>query len=233
MWIEKIYDLIKTKNNNDWQLLRERLNKIDNDITNNKNATSKNSIYLTQDDAESNLAKLQDKIDRFDLPLLEAAKDFFEQPNAFKTGTGLKNQNIYDLGRYYLDKNKFDNGLFELRYKKNKHLSEIKPIHLTSEMKKIISDMVHTKTFNIDDYHKLNNFDKNTIRLLNNKFGLGININSDNALDKRFEIIKGEILAGNDNLALKREAKQYLLHAMRVGKIPRNVCYDLMMEMDL
>jgi hypothetical protein len=172
--------------------------------------------------------ELKRKLSYFDDNLLIAAYNYI---NPVKAGTGLKT--TYDLGRFYLDKNKFDNGLFELRYKKNKHLGQIKPMHLTNDMKKIVNDMIHKKSFELNDYHKLNNFDKNTIRLLNEKFGLGININSDDSLDKRFDIIRGEITAGNSNLALKKEARSYLIHAMKTGKLPRNVCYDIMMEMDL
>jgi hypothetical protein len=141
--------------------------------------------------------------------------------------------NSYDLGKFYLDKNKFDNDLLELRYKKNKHIAQIKPMYLTGDLKKVVKDLIHNKTLNKTDYEKLSNIDKNTIRALNHKLGFGININHDDTLDKRFEIIRGEILAGNTNLSLKNEAKRYLLHALRIGKLPRNVCYDLMMELDI
>ena len=177
----------------------------------------------------------KDRLKKFNLEELNKIYNYiFNNHPVTKSGTGLTQiKNSYDLGKFYLDKNKFDNDLLELRYKKNKHIAQIKPMYLSGDLKKVVKDLIHNKTINNTDYEKLSNIDKNTIRVLNHKLGFGLNINHDDTLDKRFEIIRGEILAGNTNLSLKKEAKQYLLHALRIGKLPRNVCYDLMMELDL
>jgi hypothetical protein len=202
--------------------------------------TKKHPVMYTYSTAKSNkyYANLNSKLlDEFTQNQLNQIVNWLENREEYAETTGsglkLKSNAIHDLGKYYLEKNKFANNILELRYKKNKHLTEIKPIYLNHLMKSIITDMITKKQFNINDYHKLNEFDKNTVRLLNHKFGLGINVHSNDNLDKRFEIIRGEIDAGNDNKALLREAKTYILHAIRTGKMSRNVGYDLIHELNL
>jgi hypothetical protein len=100
-------------------------------------------------------------------------------------------------------------------------------------MQKIVHDMIGKKTFDQTDYHKLQDTEKHLARNLNQMFGCGVDVHSDDSLDKEFQLCLGELDAGNDSHQLKQKARKYILHAMKTGKFPRNTAYDLICEYGL
>ena len=56
---------------------------------------------------------------------------------------------------------------------------------------------------------------------------------SDDEFNKDFEIVRGEIMAGNDSMLLKKKAKTYLLHAYNMNKISKKDFENIKWEMDL
>jgi hypothetical protein len=136
------------------------------------------------------------------------------------------------VGRYYVDRRKLGKGILDIRYNKNKHLTNIKPQMVSPELKQVIDQLLDNKALDKSAYHKLNPHEQNLVRNLNRMFDVNEDIEDDDSFDERFNIVIGEIRAGNTSAALKQEAKQYILYAMRINKIPRNVGYDLLMEID-
>jgi hypothetical protein len=59
---------------------------------------------------------------------------------------------------------------------------------------------------------------------------LGISVKKDNEDMKRFEIVRGEILAGNDAPQLIKELKHLTLKLIADGKIPKRSAHDLLYE---
>jgi hypothetical protein len=147
-------------------------------------------------------------------------------------GFGLKSFHV-PIGKYYIDKHKLGSGILEIRYAKNRHLTNIKPQMITNNMQKIVHDIIGKKTFDQTDYHKLEHTEKNLARNLNQMFGCGVDVHSDDSLDKEFQLCLGELDAGNDSHQLKQKARKYILHAMKTGKFPRNTAYDLICEYGL
>jgi hypothetical protein len=144
--------------------------------------------------------------------------------------TSLKSHHIL-MGKYYLDRQKLGNGILDIRYARNKHLTKIKPQFVSENMKNVVNKIVDEKKVDKADYHKLNSQEQHLVRNLDQMFELGGVFDDDDSFSERFNIVIGELRAGNTNMALKEEAKKYILHAMRINKIPRNVGYDLMHEL--
>ncbi len=89
---------------------------------------------------------------------------------------------------------------------------------------------------NIDPkiYHKLTPSEKNLVRSVLPYFNVDFDdFDNEDSFNKRFEVIRGEILAGNNSNMLKKEAKQYLLHALNTSKISRHMYINLLQELDL
>jgi hypothetical protein len=137
------------------------------------------------------------------------------------------------LGKYFIDRKKLGNGIFDLRYAKNKHLTNIKPQFVSENLKQVINQILDEKKVSKANYHKLNNHEQHLVRNLNNIFDLGEDLEDDDSYDERFQIVLGELKAGNTSMALKQEAKRYILHAMSIGKLPRNVGMNLLMEFNI
>jgi len=134
------------------------------------------------------------------------------------------------VGKYYVDQQKLGRGILEVRYAKNRHLTNIKPQMISNEMRKVVTDMVNKNSFDPTDYHKLQDTEKHLARGLNQMFGCGVDVHSDDSLDKELQICLGETEAGNNSHQLKQKARKLIMYAIKTGRFPRNVGMDLMYE---
>ena len=78
----------------------------------------------------------------------------------------------------------------------------------------------------MSDYHKLNHQDKHLIQVLAHIFNMNFDPNDD-AFDKEFQIMVGEIRAGNDSKIIKAKVKKYILYAISIGKLSRQSGYNM------
>lgn len=62
---------------------------------------------------------------------------------------------------------------------------------------------------------------------------LGIVRKEDNADMQRFQVVRGEILSGNDAPQLIKELKHLTLKLVTEGKIPKRSAHDLLIEISL
>jgi hypothetical protein len=136
------------------------------------------------------------------------------------------------LGKYYVDRQKLGNGVLDIRYAKNKHLTQIKPQYLSVPMKHVVNRILDEKKIDMGEYHKLNSSEKNLVRNLNDMFEVGTDFEDDDSFTEEFNIVMGSIRAGNTSDLLRQKAKKYILYAMGVGKLPRNVGIDLLHEIN-
>jgi hypothetical protein len=76
------------------------------------------------------------------------------------------------VGKYYVDRQKLGNGILDIRYARNKHLTNIKPQYLGEGLKTVIHKMIDEKTVDKNAYHQLNSQEKHLVRNLNNMFDI-------------------------------------------------------------
>jgi hypothetical protein len=150
-----------------------------------------------------------------------------------KTGSGIevKHQNVN--GKYYIDRSKLKKNVLEIRYVKNRHLIPVKPHVISAKLKNIIENHLQGE-FKASDTYDLSAKEKHLLLMI----APYLNINKDD-LDEndeyhdRFEVIRGSILAGNNNENIKKEARKYLLHAYQTGQINRMTYTTMIEELDL
>lgn len=148
---------------------------------------------------------------------------------------GLKSSNEHKImNKYYVDKYKLNKNILEIRYIKNRHLIPVKSSFISSLFKTMIEDVLNNVKPSFEKYKKLSRIEQNLFKNLIPYLGLDFEDfedDEDNSFSKRFEIIRGEILAGNTNLAIRKEARQYLIHLYQTGKLSRSnyltICDDL------
>ena len=136
--------------------------------------------------------------------------------------------------KYYIDHQKLHNNVLEVRYNKNRHLTNLKSQIIGNGVKKIVLDV--TKTGNIDtaDYHKLQPQEQHLTRTVLNMFGKGHLLNDDDdEYNKQFQIAYDELMAGNNSIQLKQKVKQYIMHGIKIGKIPKHTGYNMLIELSL
>ena len=57
--------------------------------------------------------------------------------------------------------------------------------------------------------------------------------NADEQFNHKFQILLGEYNAGNNSEILRNQLKQYIIHAMKLGIIPRKTGNAVLLEMSL
>ena len=154
------------------------------------------------------------------------------QPTA---GSGLKSPNekhIDSKRKYFINMKKLKDNILDIRYSKNRHLIPIKSQYVSGVMKSCIMSLLSGK---VDKalYHKLTSTEKNLLRSLLPYFENETDFEDNDAFNKRFEVIRGEILAGNNSVSLKQEARAYLLHALNTSKISRHFYINCLHELGL
>ena len=79
--------------------------------------------------------------------------------------------------------------------------------------------------------HYLRNKD---VAKLKHKVGAG-NLVDENEKQQlqRWELVRGELESGNDNISLKKEAKKLISYFMKSGRLSKSEAYDLLIQLSL
>jgi hypothetical protein len=84
------------------------------------------------------------------------------------------------------------------------------------------------------EYDTLSDSERHLIRTILNMLEKSHLIkNKDEEFNEKFQILLGSYNAGNNSEILKNQLKQYVLHAMRLNLIPRNVGNSMLLELSL
>lgn len=155
-------------------------------------------------------------------------------------GAGLKQKRMGgglpdNSSKYVVDINKLRNTNFlDIRYRKNKHLVPIRPRIVSDTFKGIVLHKLETGEFHEEAYNTLSNQEHDYFNQIAKYLEIDpLDLTEDENLMKRWEIIKGELLAGNDNKELKKEAKKFLLHFFQTGTIKKKDMETTIMSLDL
>jgi hypothetical protein len=84
------------------------------------------------------------------------------------------------------------------------------------------------------EYHELTENEKHLIRTILNMLEKSHLIkNKDEEFNEKFQILLGSYNAGNNSEILKNQLRQYILHAIKLNLIPRNVGHQILLELSL
>jgi len=138
------------------------------------------------------------------------------------------------VNKYYVDKQKLSEGILEIRYIKNKHLAHIKPTQMSPKMKKIMLQMITISDVDVKDYNLLTPHEKQLVKKIIKLFDLDIQLDSDDEeFSNQYEILKGEYYAGNNSVELRHKLKEYIMYAIKTGKITRSFGMQQLEELNI
>jgi len=164
--------------------------------------------------------------------IIEALKT--DKQLAVKDGKGLKPTEKQIHKKYFIDTNKLNNNVLEVRYNKNRHLTGIKTQIIGSGVKNIISNIIDKDNMDEKEYHNLTENEKHLIRTILNMLEKSHLIkNKDEEFNEKFQILLGSYNAGNNSEILKNQLRQYIIHAMKLNIIPRNTGNAMLIELSL
>lgn len=152
----------------------------------------------------------------------------------------LKRQNP-NFGSYVISLNALKKGYLHIRYPSGANIPGVKKVIISSVLKKIINDIIFEKRFEESDYEQLGEAEK---KLFDDALMMckiddkdckliykhkKYNDKERDEMVNRFNILKGEIIAGNDNPSLVKELKA-LLFKMQSEKVISRTDYTRIME---
>ena len=137
--------------------------------------------------------------------------------------------------KYYIKKSDLDNGVLNVRYLKNNHLTSFKNHVVGGKLKKIVNDSISVGKLDLDEYKKLKAQEKDIINRFLGMINKGHLLDSDesNELQEEFETLWGEFSAGNDNELIKKKLKIYIRYAIKIGKIPKATGLAMIEELNM
>ena len=143
------------------------------------------------------------------------------------------------FGKYIINKNKLDNDIFYiLDAKKGYCVKGYPQKKISSELSSVVKSIIGGSVPKFEDLQNLDNDDKEYLHKVASKAGvldkLSIPAPSKDKNEKdihQFEVMKGEILAGNDSTELIKKFKLLLLRLSKNGTIPKREATEVMEDL--
>ena len=139
------------------------------------------------------------------------------------------------FGNFRINLTNLIKNILTVQYAYNKHnVNQIPSTMISEDLKNIILDILDSDKFSETVIKYLSKDEKKLLFKLLKYSGLYENLNiktlffDDKEDLNRFEIVKGEIIAGNDNDNLKKELRRYIFDFMKEGRIPKNEAQNLL-----
>ena len=124
-------------------------------------------------------------------------------------GKGLKSYHK-EMHKYYVDKNKLNDGILEIRYQANRHLSKLKPTKITPQLAVVLRQMMMAGDIDLKDFALLSPEEQVLTKKLVRMFQLDIYLVDDkNLVKNQFELLQGERDAGNNSKVLEGKISDY------------------------
>jgi len=210
-----------------------------------------NSISGTKYTAESLAALSDDEIATWYSKGFNAYQDQIDEGRGLVKGTGLgkkkksaverstgyvKPQPYTQLGSYLINRNKLKDGVLMVKYPSGQRIAKLPSQAITKELVAILNVLIEGKQPTIRQFQVLSEPEKEKLHQIVRTTGLGVDVPNprEEDMDKElnhFEILKGEIIAGNDNPKLIKEFKAMLIKFGREGRIPRREVNSILEEM--
>lgn len=159
-----------------------------------------------------------------------------------KFGSGISpptEEKYVEFGKYVVNILKLKKNVLVIRYKSGNQIPNLPSQLINDELKLFMEDLLSEKRMNNDMYNKLSNMNKRFVDRLSQQAGvekiLGIKIDDNERKNdiQRFEVLKGEVSAGNDSPELLRELKQHVLKFLADGTMPKQQGYSLLYELSV
>jgi hypothetical protein len=126
-----------------------------------------------------------------------------------------------EKGRYYIDTKVLDSGLLEVRYSKNKHLINLKSMHISAKMRDLVYLLLNDKKIELIEYAKLTFMEKHVLSIVASKFGKGLDNDTSQDLNNEFEVCKAELLNGNNSEIIRAKVRHMIGLKADMGHISR------------
>ena len=142
------------------------------------------------------------------------------------------------FGRYVIHKHKLQDGILQLKTPKGGAVSSLPTESISFPLSKVLRKIVGGSRVDFDELQDLHDDDKGYLHRIIKTAQLHDKISvprpdygKEKDELKRFEILKGEIGAGNDNKDLVKEFKVMLMKFVNQGRVPRRHAHEILTDL--
>ena len=161
-----------------------------------------------------------------------------------KVGVGISNKKeppYRQLGKYVIHwKQLNDNDMLNVKYKSLGRIPQFKPIPVSDVFKDYLVDVMDTGKHNQRHYETIPVEERKIWEKIVNGAGLAETLKirktiteDDNDDMERFDMLKGQYLAGNNNPSVIRELRRFVVKFLGDGRLKRNQALDLLLELSV
>ena len=142
------------------------------------------------------------------------------------------------FGRYLLSLKNLQKNRFMLRTKARNPVLSFKTLTLTRKTKSIVQKLLQDVEVTFDEVDALNEDERNIINQIVEKTEINTRLRVPNTkrsqLEKdlnKFNVLRGSIIAGGDNIEMLRDFRRLLLHLTNENYISKKECNEVLMEL--
>jgi hypothetical protein len=142
------------------------------------------------------------------------------------------------FGKYIVNPNKLSSGVFEIKTMRGGMVAKYPLKRLSPNLSKIMNRIIGGRMPDEYDFNEMDLEDQHFLYNLSNDAKIMDRIKlptpkrtKDNEESNRFEILKGQIIAGNDNKDLVKEFKQMLVKFSNDGRIKKNEAREILLDL--
>lgn len=155
-------------------------------------------------------------------------------------GIAVEQQPKYkELGKYAIHWGQLvNNDILNVKYKSLGGIPQFKPVAISDVFKDFLIDLMETGKANARTYDQVPTEERKLFERIATGAGIIHTLklkktitNQDAEDNKRFELLKGEYLAGNNSNAVMKELRRYVIKFMNEGKITKNTGLNFLMEL--
>lgn len=142
------------------------------------------------------------------------------------------------LGRYLIHKGKMADDIISIRRPSGTFVGEFPSQRVSKNLGKVFRNIVGGNILSFDDINSLNEEERIYLHKLAKSARIDDKLNipapkmeEDDKDIRRFEVLKGQILSGNDNREMVKEFKILLLKLSKKGHIPKGQVKDILIDL--
>lgn len=160
------------------------------------------------------------------------------QRNSEYVGINLSEQSYSPFGKYVINTNKLASGILDVRTGNGKQLNKYKQMEMSPALAKTMKRIMGGRMIDEYDFNEMPMEDQNYLWNLAKDASIMDRLNlptpkrtKDGEEENRFEILKGQIVAGNDSKELIKEFKTMLVKFSNDGRIKKSEAREILLDL--
>ena len=143
------------------------------------------------------------------------------------------------FGRYIINRNKLNDGVIMIKRQNGSFMGDIQSRRVSNKLKNVFDKIIGGAIPSYQDFAKLDEDEKQYLHYVSKKANLLDKLNvptpnkdEEEKMTNRFEILRGQLVAGNDNRELIKEFKKLILDMSDKQLLPRRQVSEILIDIE-